>query len=526
MTVTPGGVDDVLRDDLPEPSFEDHFREGQLPQDSLLWWQLERNEALLGAQRALFHGPATLVRLRVWVFIELMSLPQSRLSRDDLNRHFHVLRDEALELVLKRLRDAQLLAWDASNQQYGVTPLAQQLMAMVSPLTQGQVADEDGDLAGLLANVAGAQQLGTLEPAQLQHLLAQLSRLYNEFADAIASGSEFHLRRARMRFERALKLVERASEALSAIIRQAEDDGNARLERLARELGLAQARLLAMASQFNRALQQADRQRVTLGSTGITTTDVRRWLQEVPFLENLALGALSRPVHPVFVAQHELLDGCEAEFERDRPVPPTPEPLPSGLAAPEGELAVMSLPPEMNQLQALLGLWTGDSVQTNDLRPAVLGGSYARAAYRAQLLPLLGDVQAQHLAGATGDMARQPWRVRWSAQQGEIDDEYVRWMSQGVLHSTEVEPPVEPEPEPKWRPPEPPAPKRGRRKAAAAIADASADAPAQALTPDAAADAAVATPDIPASIADATPSPDAPNAADIDADTPPQASQA
>lgn len=523
MTVTPGGVDDVLRDDLPEPSFEDHFREGQLPQDSLLWWQLERNEALLGAQRALFHGPATLVRLRVWVFIELMSQPQSRLSRDDLNRHFHVLRDEALELVLKRLRDAQLLAWDASNQQYGVTPLAQQLMAMVSPLTQGQVADEDGDLAGLLANVAGAQQLGTLEPAQLQHLLAQLSRLYNEFADAIASGSEFHLRRARMRFERALKLVERASEALSAIIRQAEDDGNARLERLARELGLAQARLLAMASQFNRALQQADRQRVTLGSTGITTTDVRRWLQEVPFLENLALGALSRPVHPVFVAQHELLDGCEAEFERDRPVPPTPEPLPSGLAAPEGELAVMSLPPEMNQLQALLGLWTGDSVQTNDLRPAVLGGSYARAVYRAQLLPLLGDVQAQHLAGATGDMARQPWRVRWSAQQGEIDDEYVRWMSQGVLHSTEVEPPVEPEPEPKWRPPEPPAPKRGRRKAAVAGA---AVAPAQDPTPDTAADTAMAASESPASIADATPSPDAPNAADIDADTPPQASQA
>lgn len=467
MTLTPGGADDALRDDLPEPSFEDHFREGQLPQDSLLWWQLERNEALLAAQRALFHGPSTLVRLRVWVFIELMSLPHSRLSRDDLNRHFHLLRDEALELVLKRLRDAQLLLWDASNQQYGVTPLAQQLMAMVSPLTQGQAADEDGDLAGLLANVAGAQQLGTLEPAQLQHLLAQLSRLYNEFADAIASGSEFHLRRARMRFERALKLVERASEALSAIIRQAENDGNARLERLARELGLAQARLLAMASQFNRALQQADRQRVTLGSTGITTTDVRRWLQEVPFLENLALGALSRPVHPVFVAQHELLDGCEAEFERDRPVPPTPEPLPSGLAAPPGELAVMSLPPEMAQLQALLGRWSGDGVPMNDLRPAVLGGSYARAAYRAQLLPLLGDPQAQHLAGATGDMARQPWRVRWSAAQGEIDDEYVRWMSQGVLHSTEVEPPAEPEPEPKWRPPEE-TPKRGRRKAAVA----------------------------------------------------------
>ncbi|MBN4658879.1 aldehyde dehydrogenase family protein, partial [Escherichia coli] len=50
-----------------------------------------------------------------------------------------------------------------------------------------------------------------------------------------------------------------------------------RLEREARALGYAQARLLAMASQFHRALQQLDRQRVTLGSTGVTSSDVRDW---------------------------------------------------------------------------------------------------------------------------------------------------------------------------------------------------------------------------------------------------------
>jgi hypothetical protein len=422
-------------DDIVELRFEDYFREGSAPTEALLWWQLERNEPLLNALRALCHGPAALVRLRVWVFMELMALPESRVARDTLNRHFHMLREEALELVLKRLREAELLAWDGSNQQYGITPLAQRLIGLLAPLTQG--AEQDADLAALLANVAGAHQLGTLDPAQLHHLQAQLARLYDEFADAIASGSEFHLRRARQRFERALKLVERASEALKAIIEQAEAEGNARLERLARELGLAQARLLAMASQFNRALQQVDRQRVTLGSTGITTTDVRRWLQNVPFLENLSLGALSRPVHPVLVSQHEMLDMAEAEFERDRPKPKEMEPLPQGRQAPEGELAVMSLPPEMAQLQALLNGWLGAGHTEQDLAPAVLGGSYARSAYRAQLLPLLGDPQAQHLAGATGDMARQPWRVRWSAEQDAIDDEFIAWMSRGVLYNTE-----------------------------------------------------------------------------------------
>ncbi|WP_195797235.1 hypothetical protein [Roseateles sp. DAIF2] len=431
-------VDDAADTAAEALRFEDYFREGAAPTEALLWWQLERNEALLAALRALCHGPAPLVRLRTWVFMELMALPESRVARDTLNRHFHTLRDEALELVLKRLREAELLAWDGSNQVYSVTPLAQRLIGLLSPLVQGNNSEQDADLAALLANVAGAHTLGTLDPAQLHHLQAQLSRLYDEFADAIASGSEFHLRRARQRFERALKLVEKASEALKAIIEQAEADGNARLERLARELGLAQARLLAMASQFNRALQQVDRQRVTLGSTGITTTDVRRWLQNVPFLENLSLGALSRPVHPVLVAQHELLDTTEAEFERDRPKPPEVMALPPGQAAPPGQLAVLSLPPEMDELQALLGIWTEAGHAQQDLAPAVLGGSYARAAYRAQLLPLLGDPQAQHLSGATGDMARQPWRVRWSVEQGEVPDEYVEWMSRGVLYSTEV----------------------------------------------------------------------------------------
>ena len=416
--------DDALR-------VEDYFRDGAAPAEALLWWQLERQDAMQAALRALFQGSAALTRLRLWVFFELMALRESRLTREALNQAFHVVRDEALDSVLKRFREADLLTWDATAQTYAVTPLAQQLVGLLQPLTQEQ--SPDGDLASLLAGVAGAHQLGTLQPAQLQHLLAQLSRLYDEFADAIASGSEFALRRARTRFEKALALVDRAGEALGAIIAQAESAGDARLERLARELGLAQARLLAMASQFNRALQQADRQRVTLGSTGITTTDVRRWLQSQGDLASLINGAWERPVHPVLVAQRDLVDTAEAEFERDRPKPAEAAALPQGQAAPTGELAVMQLPPDMNQMQALLTAWAAADPVEHDLAPAILGDSYARAAYRAQLLPLLGDAQARHLKGATGDMARQPWSVRWSAEQGPVDDEFVKWMSRGVL---------------------------------------------------------------------------------------------
>jgi hypothetical protein len=422
-------------DEAPR-SPDEFFRDGGGPVDSLLWWQLERHEALLAAQRALFGGEAAWVRLRVWVFLELMGLPAARLARDDLNRHFHHVREDALETALKRLRDAGLLHWDASTQTYAITPLAQSVVAMLQPLT-ADTAGPDDDLAALLAGVAGAHQLGLLEPQQLNMLQAQLQRLRAEFGDAMASGSEFELRRANARFERSMMLVDKASDAVKAIIEQAQASGHARLERLARELASAQAGLLVMASQFNRALQQADRQRVTLGSTGVTTTDLRQWLQRVPQLDALLGDALSTGVQPVVVAAQELVDGAEAEFERDRPKPADAAGLPAAQTAPDGRLEVLSLPPELGALQALLDGWTAEGRGSQPVAPAVLGGSYASAAYRAQLLPLLGDMQARHLKGATGDMARQPWRVKWSAEQGAIDDEFVAWMSKGELTGTD-----------------------------------------------------------------------------------------
>ncbi len=232
--------------------------------------------------------------------------------------------------------------------------------------------------------------------------------------------------------------MERASEALSAIIEQAQADGNARLERLARELGLAQARLLAMASQFNRALQQADRQRITLGSTGITTTDVRRWLQQQADLGALLEDACAVPVAPVFVAQHELLDATEGEFERERARAPQAEPLPGARTAPPGTLDVAEFPPDLAALQVLLQRWSAEDPTERPLAPALLGSGYARAAYRAQLLPLMGDPQSTGLAGATGELARQPWRARFAAEQGPVDDPHVRWMSQGRLIRTDI----------------------------------------------------------------------------------------
>lgn len=420
-------------DDQESGSFEAYFRDSAFAIESPIAWALSQRLETLDALRGLISGSQAVARLRLLVFLELAGQPQGRLQRDDLTQLFHMLKSDALDVVLKRLRELGLLVWDATAQDYHLSSLAQQVHALLAPLTRA--ATEDDEMATLLAQVAGAQALGLSDASQIKHLHAQLARLHDEFADAIASGSEARLRDARPRFERALTLVERAGEALTALIRSDYDDP--RLEREARSLGHSQARLLAMASQFTRALQQADRQRVTLGSTGVTSSDVRAWLQSHPALYELLGDALSTGVRPLFVSGHDLLDVAEGEFERERPDPQRSVGLPPAVHAKPGELEAVRMPVELGMLIAQLSDWSvvpaGELPLQRRVGEVVLGGRFAQAAYRMQLLPLLGDVQARGLQGQTGDFARLPWRAALLPVLDEVDDPHVAALSAGHL---------------------------------------------------------------------------------------------
>jgi hypothetical protein len=230
--------------------------------------------------------------------------------------------------------------------------------------------------------------------------------------------------------------VDRAGEALTALIRSESDDP--RLEREARALGHAQAKLLSMASQFNRAMQQADRQRVTLGSTGVTSSDVRQWLRDHAAVHELLAGSLSMGVQPIFVSQHDLIDVAEGEFERDRPDPTRSTGLPPAAQAGAGEMQVLRMPQELEDLiNKLTGWRETTSSEPKPIQEAVLGGRFAQAAYRMQLLPLLGDVQAKTLKGQTGQLARSGWKSVLETTITETDDQHVAAMSQGRLEVNE-----------------------------------------------------------------------------------------
>jgi len=423
----------LIRPEDEGVSFESYFRDCTLASESSLAWAIGQRLDLLDALRGLFSGARSVVRIRLWCFMELASAPMGHIARDDLNQLFHALHPQALDSVLKRLRETGLIMWDQTNQDYSLSGLAQQLHSLLVPLTKA--ASDDDELASLLAQVAGAHALGLPDAGHLKHLHAQLSRLHDGFADAIASGSEAKLIEAQSRFERALTLVERAGEALTALIRSESQDP--RLEREARALGQAQAKLLSMASQFNRAMQQADRQRVTLGSTGVTSSDVREWLRDQTGLHELLGDALSLAVDPVFVSQHDLVDVAEDEFERDRPDPARSTYLPPAADAGTGQMQVLRMPQELENLINQLADWriseSTDTVEPKPIQEVVLGGRFAQAAYRMQLLPLLGDTQAQTLKGQTGDLARSGWKTVLESTIAETSDPHVAAISQGHL---------------------------------------------------------------------------------------------
>lgn len=430
---------DVLSGEGSESSsFDSYFRDPSAADVHALAWTLGQRAESIDALRGLFSGSQNLVRLRLWCFLELAAQPQARLVREDLNQLFHQLVPEALDAVLKRLRDLNLLVWDATAQDYRLSALAQQVQGLLAPLAKAP--SDDDEMSALLSQLAGAHALGLADPQQIKHLHAQLSRLRDEFADDIASGSEARLRSAQPRFARALQLVERAGQALTTLIRAEHDDP--RLEREARALGQGQARLLSMASQFTRALQQADRQRLTLGSTGLTTSDVRQWLLGHPALHTLLGDALSTGVRPVLISPHDMIDVAEGEFERDRPDPGRSMVLPPPTEASHGILQTLGMPAELGALIELLKGWQpappsggvdADEAARHPVSAAVLGGRFAQAAYRMQLLPLLGDEQARGLKGMTGDLARQPWQLVLSPQVSPVNDEQVAAISDGHL---------------------------------------------------------------------------------------------
>jgi len=428
-----------LPDDESSTALQSYFQDKVSPDDLEQVFLLKKAQPLLQAFTALFHGGFNGVLVRLLVLRELLAdTSSSTISRADINLKLSYLDADSLETVLLRLRTHGLLAWDPAQSVYRVTPLARNILAAVdSLLLAANGSDDDAEMGYLLSQVAGAQAVGGVSAEQLHHLLGRLIELTDEFRDAIASGSEFRLRSAQEKWHSACDWVEKGSAIIHAITTDSGADANT--HRAAQAIGRAQSALLNMQGMFSRALNQIERQRVHLGQSGLSTTDIKSWLLAHDDLAMLAQDAIAAPVSLLFITPAEMVDVAEAELLQDR-VATVASSLPQGEDAP---LAINESKGNSAQLddwisrldQIVSGIQSAQSIQQ-----AVLPASFAIASYRASLLPLLGDESEAVLQGGTATMARLPLEFTTQDELIALDDPHVAAISAGTLTPTKTTP--------------------------------------------------------------------------------------
>ena len=422
-------------------SLQSHFHAGISADEIEQVFHLKRAQPTLQAFTALFHGGADGVLIRLLVLRELAAdTSTAAFTRADINLKLSYLIPESLETVLLRLRSHGLLAWDAQGAVYRVTPMARNVLSALDTLLSLGKADDEAEMGFLLSQVAGAQAVGGVTVEQLKHLLGRLVDLTEEFRDAIASGSEFKLRTSQAKWHMACDWVEKGSLILRAIL--ADERADSATHKAAQAIGRAQSALLNMQGMFSRALNQIERQRVHLGQSGLSTTDVKRWLLAHDDLASLASGAIDRPVLPMFCTPAEMIDVAETELLQERFAVMAQAGLPVGQDAP---LTVNDAPPMMVELDDWLSRlsdfanlgnfpsFSEDGPKSVPIQDSLLPASFAIASYRASMLPLLGDASEASLQGATAQLARLPITFTPTDEMVKLNDPHVFAMSIATL---------------------------------------------------------------------------------------------
>ena len=432
---------------LPRPeqddadSLQSHFHPGIAPDEIEQVFHLKRAQPTLQAFTALFHGGFDGVLVRLLVLRELAAdTHTSGFSRSDINQKLAYLTAESLETVLTRLRSHGLLAWDAPAALYRITPTARNVLSSLDTLLSMGQADDEAEMGFLLSQVAGAQAVGGVTVDQLKHLLGRLVDLTEEFRDAIASGSEFRLRTSQAKWHMACDWVEKGSQILRAIT--SDERADAATHKAAQAIGRAQSALLNMQGMFSRALNQIERQRVHLGQSGLSTTDVKRWLLAHDDLSSLASGAIDRPVVPLFGTPAEMIDVAETELLAERTAAAGPAGLPEGQDAPLTINDAPAIQAELDDWLARLSdfanlgnfpSFSEESPRSVPIQDSLLPATFAVASYRASLLPLLGDAAEASLQGATAQLARLPVSFTPTDDMVQLDDPHVAAMSIATL---------------------------------------------------------------------------------------------
>jgi DNA-binding HxlR family transcriptional regulator len=399
------------------------------PEDIAPLWLLQSKLPVLEAFMTLFRGSMTDSVVRLLILGEMGRRGQApEWTFAELRQTFAYLTPSPLESALRRLRGGGLLRYDATESAYVLTPAGLRVYGAVAALFQ---LTEEDDLGWITGVVRASYELGTLTPEVLSHLLYRLRRLETELQQAVEALSEPRILRARERLTSIWSWIERGSAMIEQIVQDAALDRE--LHRVAQQIGRAQSRLLRMTTVFQRVLNDIDRQRVHLGATGLSTSDLVFFLRQCTLddLGRLIAPHLARPVRPLFLLTDLITDQAEYELlQRKRHVAEwceLPEAQDSPLSPPQRAAEF----PELGRLVTQLQSETRPTVPLTEVVP---WGSFEESAYRLSMLSLLGDTEAAESGGLVARLASLPYTIAIEAEETAVDRAGVARMNVGHLH--------------------------------------------------------------------------------------------
>ena len=403
------------------------FAPGIVPSDVEQFFPLFQAKPLIGAMIALFRGGDEEVLVRLVILREIgLRADSPDWSPRELETHFAFFASAKLNTVLGRLREHELLLWDAERRVYRLSTAGRMVLAALSNLLSFS-AEADSELGFYAAQVAAGSAVGRLSPEALSHLLARLTELEDSFAQAVASGSEFRLRAAQSQLESVWKWMEKGNEVLKNLGETGlADDAS---WRLAQEIGSRQSRIMRMSSVFQRELAAIARQQVHLSQGGLSSSEVAAWLKEHSIDELSALAGQQLGIVPeaVFLLPDVMLDNTEEFIEREQPTRRVST-LPPPAAIEHTQDVPREPPPQLAALTRLLA----DLPAAMPVMDAVVGDDFSAASYRLSLLAFIGE---QNVDPELAPLAALPLALRWDSANElvTVNRHQVAAMSKGEL---------------------------------------------------------------------------------------------
>jgi hypothetical protein len=408
----------------PPDALAEFLAPGLIAEDIPPLFPLLAARPLIGALIALFRGGDEEVLIRLMVLREVgLRADAPEWTPRELESHFGYLSQTKLNTVLARLREHALLLWDSERRVYQLSTEGRMVLSALSNLLAFNL-ETDGELGFLAAQVAAGAAVGKLAPEALSHLLARLGELEEEFAQAVASGSEFRLRAAQSKLASVQQWLDRANAVMKNLADAGLDDAS---WRLAQSIGQRQSRLLRMASVFQRELAAIARQQVHLSQGGLSTSELAAWLKtrSLDQLAAFADGRLATTPECSFVLPDVMLDNTEEFIAREQPNRKT-----SAMPAPAEIEYTRDIPLEpprelVDLTRMLAGLNASASVADT-----VVGGSFGSASYRLSLLALIGET---NIGPELAPLADLPLILQWGDDMQAVGRGEVARISAGRI---------------------------------------------------------------------------------------------